>query len=236
MRQAIAGGASDDGLIQRFGLLVWPDQSPEWKEVDRYPDSAARQLAWETFERLNDLTAASVRAETDQYESIPYLRFDEAAHALFSQWREDLEKRLRSGSLHPAMESHLSKYRKLVPGLALINHLADGGIGPISELAILRATSFAEYLETHARRAYSAGSEAEVSAAKAILGHIRKGDLVDEFTARDIHQRDWSNLTDRGQVQAGLALLAECDWIAAETIRTGGRAKTVYRTNPEAAR
>ncbi len=28
MRRAVSGGAGDDGLIQRFGLLVWPDQSP----------------------------------------------------------------------------------------------------------------------------------------------------------------------------------------------------------------
>jgi putative DNA primase/helicase len=38
----------------------------------------------------------------------------------------DLEKRLR-GDLHPALESHLAKYRKLVPALALICHLVDGG-------------------------------------------------------------------------------------------------------------
>jgi putative DNA primase/helicase len=50
MRRAVSGGTSDDGLIQRFGLLVWPDQSPEWKEVDRFPDSEARKTAWATFE------------------------------------------------------------------------------------------------------------------------------------------------------------------------------------------
>jgi hypothetical protein len=40
-------------------------------------------------------------------------------------------------------------------------------------------------LETHARRAYAAGYEAERSAAKAILAHIRKGNLGDGFTARE---------------------------------------------------
>ena len=71
--------------------------------------------------------------------------------------------------MHPALESHLSKYRKLVPALALIGHLADKGVGPIDDTAVLRAVSFSEYLETHARRAYAAGAEAETSAAKAIL-------------------------------------------------------------------
>jgi hypothetical protein len=234
MRRAVIGGALDDGLIQRFGLLVWPDQSPEWKNVDRYPDSNARQLVWNTFQRLSELAPASVGAEIDQFETIPFLRFDANAHGFFSEWRENLEHRLRSAGLHPAMESHLAKYRKLVPALALINHLTDSGIGPVNDEAVLRAIAFSEYLETHARRAYAAGSEAEAVAAKAILNRIRKGNLSDGFSARDICQRDWSNLTDRDQIQAGLDLLADYDWIAADRIDTGGRPKTVYRINPRA--
>ena len=232
MRRAVTGGEGDDGLIQRFSLLVWPDQSLKWKDVDQYPDSEATKAAWDVFQRLAELSPASVGAEMDQFEAIPFLRFDESAQAYFSEWRETLEKQLRSGDLHPAMESHLSKYRKLVPSLALINHLADGGTGPVNEVATLRAISFAEYLESHARRAYAAGSEAEAAAAKAILGHIRKGDLKDGFTARDIHRRDWSSLTDRDQIQAGLNLLVECDWLAADFVKTTGRSKTVYRINP----
>jgi hypothetical protein len=232
MHRAVAGGAGDDGLIQRFGLLVWPDQCPEWKDVDRYPDSEARQLAWQAFERLSEFAPLAAGAELDNFESIPFLRFDLSAHHLFSEWREALERRLRSGELHPALESHLSKYRKLVPGLALINHLTDNGSGLVDEMATLRAISFAEYLETHAQRAYAAGSEAEAGAAAAILRRIRKSDLTDGFSARDIRQRDWSNLTDKNQIQAGLALLVDCDWIAAEHVDTGGRPKTVYRINP----
>src|SRR5207302_1962107 len=119
-----------------------------------------------------------------------------------------------AGDLGPALESHLSKYRKLVPALALINQLADHGRGPISEGALLKALCLAEYLETHARRAYAAGSEAETAAAKAILAHIRSGDIADGFTARDVHQRDWSNLTNSDAVQSGLNLLCELDWLA----------------------
>jgi hypothetical protein len=45
------------------------------------------------------------------------------------EWRQVLEYKLRAGDLTPALESHVSKYRTLVPALALINHLADGGRG-----------------------------------------------------------------------------------------------------------
>ncbi len=165
---------------------------------------------------------------------MPILRLDTTAHGLFLDWRTELERRLRSGDLDPALESHLAKYRKLVPSLALISHLADGCEGPVSEAAMLRSLSLAEYLETHAVRAYGVGLEAEVAAAKAILTHIRKGDIEDGFRARDIHRRGWSKLTDRGQVQAGLDLLCDLDWLRAEDNKgtAGGRPTTRYRINP----
>jgi putative DNA primase/helicase len=54
-------------------------------------------------------------------------------------------------------------------------------VGVITETAILRALAFTEYLETHAERAYGAGSEVGTSAAKAILKRIRNGDLAVSF-------------------------------------------------------
>ena len=153
----------------------------------------------------------------------------------FDEWRQELETRLRSGDLSLALESHFAKYRKLVPTLALINHLADGGSGAITENAILRALALSEYLETHAMRAYGAGSEIETSAAKAILSRIRKGDLRDGFTGRDVHRPQWANLSDRSHVQAGLDLLVDLDWISAERRdagASGGRPSITYRVHP----
>jgi hypothetical protein len=239
MRRALSGGAGDDGMVQRFSLFVWPDQSPQWKDTDRYPDSEARAKAWETFQRLDELTPEAMGAATDEFAPVPYLRFDENAQGLFSSWRRAHEIKLRGSELTPALESHFAKYRKLVPSLALINDLADGGSGPISEAALLRALAFADYLETHARRAYGAGSEIETSAAKAILNHIRKGDLQDGFTARAIQRRGWSNLSERDHVQAGLDLLCDLDWLRAESCiagATGGRPSIAYRINPRGLR
>src|ERR1019366_7808852 len=116
--------------------------------------------------------------------------------------------------------------------LALINHLADGGVGSVGEAAILRALAFSEYLETHARRAYAAGTEAETATAKAIIAHIRKGDLPDGFTARDLSRNQWSGLDDLDQVKSGLDLLSDFDWLAPATIQTGGRPRTIYAINP----
>lgn len=235
---AVKGGAGDDGLIQRFGLLVWPDMGGEWHNVDRWPDSTAKKEAHRVFEYLDKLNPATVGAlqDTDHEnkpEGIPYLRFDDVALALFLEWRTDLEARLRGGDLHPALESHLAKYRKLVPALALTLHLASDDTGPVSERATLQALAWAEYLETHARRAYGSVSMPEVATAKAILSRIRKGDLKRDFSSREVWRPGWAMLTDSEQVGDALRLLVDYDWLTATTrTDTGGRPATIYTVNP----
>jgi putative DNA primase/helicase len=114
-----ASKENDDGMIQRFGVLSWPDASPDWKNVDRWPDSNARERAWTTFERLASLDPDSVDAQNDKFDALRFLRLDPTAQAAFDEWRGNLEKSVRTGDLGPALESHLSKYRKLVPSLAV---------------------------------------------------------------------------------------------------------------------
>ncbi len=236
IRHAVKGGAADDGLIQRFGLLVWPDTNGKWKDVDRWPDTDAKNQAFKVFDRLASLDPQELGAsqDTDQDgapDGPPFLRFEPAALELFQEWRQALETRLR-GELHPALESHFSKYRKLIPSIALICHLADGGTGPVSEKATLQALAWGEYLETHAQRAYGSVSQPEITVAKAILNRIKKGDLKSGFSSRDVWRPGWAKLSDRQQVKEGLQLLEDYNWIFREKIEgTGGRPRTVYHVN-----
>jgi len=238
--RANRGGAGGDGLIQRFGLLVWPDTPPDWRDVDEYPETAARERAWDVYDRASklDLTAAlALGAKQEGFDKIPHLRFSEDAHDDFLGWRGDLERRLRSGEMSPALEGHLAKYRTLVPALALINHIADNDqSGAVSQKSLLRALALANYLEGHARRIYASGPQGELAAALAILKRIRSDDLQSGFTARDVHQHNWAHLTEREQVAAGLALLVELDYLAELQVPhgpAGGRPKTTYSINPK---
>jgi putative DNA primase/helicase len=238
VRRANADGAGGDGLIQRFGLMVWPEASSEWKNVDRYPDSGVRDAAWNVFTglaKLNETEAFKLGAVKGPYDKVPFLRFDDAAAAEFLTWREGLERRLRGDELSPVLEGHLAKYRKLVPALALINHLADGKQGDIGQEALIRALAMAKYLETHARRVYGASDTIEILAAEAILAHVRQDDLEEGFTARDVQRHGWSKLTDHDHVQCGLDLLVDLDHLAADAAGNagyGGRPKVTYRINP----
>lgn len=232
LRTAVKGGSGDDGLIQRFGLLVWPDTGGTWKDVDRWPDSTAKKEANRVFEMLDELDPQAIGAGTDEYAEIPFLRFDTEGLELFREWREGWEPKLRGGELHPALESHLAKYRKLVPAIALTLHLAAGEKGPVTKRPTLQALAWAEYLESHARRAYASVSSPEVAAAKAIIEKLKKGELSRTFAARDIYRRGWAQLSDRQHVLDALQLLADLDRLVIHSRDTEGRTATVYEANP----
>ena len=58
----------DDGLIQRFQLLVYPDLPKQWRKVDRWPDTQARKCVFEIIRRLTELNASTAGAELDKFD------------------------------------------------------------------------------------------------------------------------------------------------------------------------
>lgn len=232
VRQATSGGAGADGLLQRFGLMVYPDISPNWKEVDRYPDSEAKKAVNQLAEYLDNLnTLMDVKTESDDYCNVPYMRFDTDAQILFSEWRANLEIRLRSGEEHPAIVSHLSKYRKLIPSLALINYLCDYGKSAVNEKSLLRAIAYGEYLESHARRIYSSATRPDIDAAKTLLNKLDSGKLSAPFKARDIYIKGWTGLDTSQKAQSAINLLIEYSHLTVEEVITGGRPTAFYHLN-----
>ena len=234
LRQAVSGSGGD-GLLSRFQLLVWPDVSSEWRDVDRWPELQARTTANKTFDRLDTLDPQAI-SEKIEDGGIPYLRFDDAAQEIFSNWRAGLESRLRSGEDHAAVEAHLAKYRKLVPALALLSHLADHTGGAVGDVALLKALAWAEYLESHARRAYASVTQAEAESARALLNRIRRGEVTDPFTRRDVYLKHWACLSKPEEALEATRLLCDLDWLREERQETGGAPKTLYWINPKARR
>lgn len=238
VRSTLSGGVGNDGLLPRFQLMVWPDPPAKWRNVDRWPDSRAEGRARNLVQQLTQVTLSSLDAAQDEPDGVPYLRFDDDAQMVFDQWREALENRLRAQD-HPVIEEHLSKFRSLIPSLALIFHLADLGRGPVGVPALTLAIRWGDYLESHARRVYSAATVPEISAAKSIWRRLEAGDLPERFTCRDVYRRCWAGLTDRETVKVAVELLEDHGFIIPEpqprsSRSAGGRVTTVYSVNPAA--
>lgn len=227
IRGAVQGGGGDDGLLQRFGLMVQPDSISHFRYVDKNPDSEARNKAHEIYMRLSQLQGFAD-------EPIVY-KFTPEAQALFLEWYIPFNQELLTGENHRALESHLSKYRKLIPALALIFALIDAPsethqVGPI-ELA--RALDWCEYLRSHAERIYQAASIPETSGAKAIIKKIKSKELLDGFSSRELSRKNWSGLTDLDVVKKALNLLVEHNYLRCQSISTGGRSTQQYFINPK---
>lgn len=237
VRGAVAGGSADDGLLQRFGLTVWPDVTGDFVHVDQWPDTPAKQTAWDVFERLAALEPAS---DTEP----KVWRFTPEAQAVFVEWLVPFETEIRGDELHPAMVSHLSKYRKLIPALALVFALIDTPDSGclIGERELIRALSWGDYLRTHANRLYAAAATPETTDAAALLAKIKGGKLADRdgvilgsFTPRQIAQKCWAGLGTPDAVRKAADVLADFDWLRRELVTggaAGGRPSDRYTVNP----
>ena len=227
---AIDGGYAADGLIQRFQLLVWPEDDSRWSLIDRHPNSLARQKVEALFGRLDKMEIPS------NSEPGPALRFAPEAQELFFDWLTKLETQVRADEIKstPAFESHLAKYRSLMPSLALIFHLVESRDedSPVSLSAARTAADWCGFLEEHARKIYAAELTPGNSKAQALAAKIRSGAIVSGMTLRDIYNNKWSHLRTSDCVMKGLQVLEEHGWAQLRIQRTGGRPKSCIVINP----
>ena len=235
---AMSGGAGDDGLLQRFQLLVWPDGLGPWQMPTDWPDRRAKVAVVELFKALDQIDSSSVGAVTDDDE-VPYLRFSPGAQHVYDLWRDVLERRLRSDDLShtPSFASHIAKYRSLMPALALVFHLVETAgqehCGLVSEFAARLAAEWCAYLELHARKVYREELNRSVSAAHLLAKRIESGEFLDGQTRRDIYRRNWKGLNSPESVRVGLDELVAASWVRVEKLQTDGRPKEIIRLHPE---
>lgn len=239
-----ADSTDNDGLLQRFQLLVWPDAPATWKNVDRWPNTEARVRAFDVLTRLASLTPEICGATRldDGPDAIPAVRFSAPAQEVFDVWRDDLERRLRSGQLPEALAAHLAKYRSLMPSLALIFHLmavVDVSTGSpmdavdepgVSLEAVQTAAAWCEYLESHAQRLYASAVNRTMESARALAARIASGDVVDGTVERDVYRKQWSRLSTPEEVDSAVKMLEAYGWLRVET---GARKSTTIRINPQ---
>ena len=223
-------GAGDDGLMQRFQLITWPDVSRTWRLVDRKPDTAARDRVAALVRRFAAFQASEEGGASPG--PVPMLRFASEAQPEFFSWFTAHELRLRGEGMAPALEAHLAKFRKLVPVLALILHLCDHPGGPVSRDALARALRWADYLESHARRMYAPVMASDDDAARLLARKIAAGELGDRFTARGVYKHEWAGLADPDRVRGACGVLERLGWLRRVEVGTPGRPREEFLVNP----
>jgi hypothetical protein len=240
VQDALSESEKADGLLQRFQVLVWPDARP-YSRVDEPPDPETRDAVFKIFKALSTFDAKEFGAKFDTFEptdpegeaepeGVPYVRFTEGAQAIFDEWRDEFEPRIRSGAYPAAVEAHFLKYRSLFASLALIfevlryvSHRDEGrDKGAVGVTSAMRAAVWCEYLESHAMRLYHPALMAPVMAAAALLDHIEAGDVPHGMKTRDIWRKGWQGLATADDLRGAVEILEEHGCVRRETVKPAG--------------
>ena len=224
LSQAINGTSGDDGMIQRFQLMVWPDLKGS-KPVDQWPDTTAKNKAHEVFIRLAAWEGWKEPA-----------RFTHEAQLLFNNWYEELLIEIRADDIQPAIESHYGKYPSLVPSLAALIHLVDDEHQKtvIDVDIIKKALAWIPYLKSHAERVYSSALDPIDANAQMILDKLGCNKLQDGFGTGDVIRGGWTGLSKLADVKAAIDRLIDYGWlkkIIAQPMAIG-RPSSKYSINP----
>jgi hypothetical protein len=229
LADVLRDGPSNDGLIQRFQLLVWPDIKPGWRYTDAPPNAGALKAAEEVYRRI---TAMDPNAPQR-------FRFDDDGQALFVAWLTRLEMRLRNEDMSLIMQAHLAKYRSLMPSIALLLALADGATSIVDLRHAQQAADWCDYLESHARRIYASHVTPEKLAAINLSKRLR-GMLIEgmhTIKLRDVYRHEWHGLGTPEEARAALRVLDAASWVSQDRPEPrAGRPSESYRINPRIVR
>jgi putative DNA primase/helicase len=230
------GGKSDDGLLQRLQILLYPGRRKTWEKIDRLPDEGAENAANQLFLKLSKVPLPE---RTEEGVKRVKIHFDPPAQLVFDQWRENLENRLLSGTMSPILESHLSKYRSMMPSLAYIFEVVEsiGSNGEMPTTIGLHAANLAvkwcAFLENHAKKAYGEHIEPEIYAARKLLQKIIAGAIKDFDRCREIYRHGWKGISSLEEFDKGLGVLEKLGWARSELfVAPTGRRCDIIRLHP----
>ncbi|RYF50137.1 MAG: DUF3987 domain-containing protein, partial [Cytophagaceae bacterium] len=216
-----ASGHENDGFVQRFQVMVYPDK-PHWSYVDEYVDARARDEAFALIQQIADSDFSAIAYQVDEFDRFPYTRFDPQAQDIFRDWLTNWQTQVLPNESGLLLE-HFTKYRSLMPSLALIFHVVNCVDKPapvdktqkylVSAEAAQMAIDWCAYLMSHARRIYGMLDTLHIESAKSLLQHLKAGHLKDGFKARDVQRKGWTNLTSLDMVESGIGELITHHWL-----------------------
>lgn len=223
---------NDDGLLQRFQILLYPEMSSNWKNYDVSPNQRAKAKVEQLFESV-------ARVPDAKDSKIDGLHFDDEAQDLFNEWRASLEHFLRSGDIkNTGFESHMAKYRKLMPSLALIFHFVENHEAFRKEQCVGAASTrlaikWCDFLQRHAEKIYKVESNPQMGPAKALAKKIEDQKIRDGSSLRSIYRHHWSQLDCPEKLNGAVRILSDLNWIRVESEKGNSKRSEIVRLNPE---
>ncbi|OEE62672.1 hypothetical protein A1OS_18000 [Enterovibrio norvegicus] len=202
-------GDGDDGLSERFQLIVYPD-SNQCCYVDESPNEEAISALYAVFLKLVTL------AEKDS----TICEFDEEAQIVWNNWSTKHSESLKHESSE--WQAARGKHPALLAKLALIFHLVEeaekceGTAFSFSKVVrkhhLERGMDWMSYLELHLQKVMMLGTqEIAQNTAHALLKNLSK--LKGAFTKQQLAQKGWRGLKTPEEREKAISTLVACGYI-----------------------
>lgn len=186
---------AEDGLLQRFQLLVYHEHPVERESIIRGPNLLARESVSAILHEIDSL-ANSFGVNRSA------ISFSESAQDVFNDWLLELEYKIRLSKIsHPAYLFHLQKYRSLMPSLALIFWVLEKpknihARGCVSLSAAKLAIKWCRFLEKHAMKIYCRGDGMTIMAEEGFANLFHGVHLRDDSHDSSIFQSAYENIAE----------------------------------------
>ena len=235
-----SAGGEDDGFLERFGLISYPDPIP-WAGVkDEAPERDWRQMVGDAVLRLSSKTWPDHLEKADGF-----LRFHHDAQARFFDWLEHhMRNRVRApGADDRPDHGFMSKGQGLVLRLAITIHLFRHSCGEDVDLAYLDVDTIEASVgiferfccPTYRRVCAAFGEGAAFDGAKRIADLIVRRKM-EKIRVGDVTKLAWQGLRERKPIEAAFEALEDIDWLrkpASMTGPRGGRPPDHWLVNPK---
>ncbi|MGD9107588.1 MAG: YfjI family protein [Gammaproteobacteria bacterium] len=221
---------SNDGLIQRLQLAVFPDEPKltlKTKETDKAPNQLSKEKVCKNIKKIADTDFTILGLQN--INNLPCFSFNQEAQEHFYTLIDNLDTKIKSEQ-NPFVMEHLGKYRSLIPSIALIFHVISNidNINVKTKINIdtlQQAELFSNYLEKHARRIYGLMENISIKGAASLAEKIKKREIKDKFTLRDIYRKNWRFLKDKCLAKNAVDELIDANWLKKETTQGGHQQK-----------
>lgn len=218
VEQAVNPSGGNDGFLQRFQLMVKPDQLKDIKYVDESPNHKAMDKMAEIFRFILGLP------------DIATVQYTAEAQELYKEYDLKLQKSILAQT-NDAMKSHYSKNPRLVNSLALIFSLVERNTAKIDKKYLEMALKMSDFFMSHSERVYYSALDSNPTA-EALIEAVKNKKIDSCFSVSEILQKKLKFLTVNENVQKAIDYLRSISYLKKTVVETQGRPSIKYWVNP----
>lgn len=218
---------TDNGFLQRFTMLAWPDRDIALDVRHVTPDRRALRDAMDIYAGID--SACSCMCDSP-------VRLEESAQLKYESWRLEQDFARRTGVVGGNIEAVAAKHASLIPSLALLFWLSDGHWipGRIDYDSIVLAIQWSDLLLAHTGRIYGQGGADD--ATRILAGKIKDHVIDHGQPIKEIYGARWPGLDSTEAVAAAVKALTGLNWVRVATDSNKGRSRCVLHLHPSLRR